>query len=82
MEIVYNIEEAVKRSATGEKICWGLTKENRWDIFKICYFQFRYQAKDEFKCISYEARKDWFYYWLRLVSILSFGHYRVLYRQM
>lgn len=78
MEVIYNIEEAVKRSAIGEEICWGLTKENRWDIFKICYYQYKHKVRDEFKCISYETEKDWLYYWLRFISVITFGHYRVI----
>jgi len=81
MQIVESIEEAVRRSAEDEDICWAVTPNNRLDIFKICYYQAKYRAKKEFKCIYYQKSKDLLYYWLRLVSWLSFGHYKVIYDQ-
>jgi len=79
MEIVTNLEEAIIRSNQGESICWGINSSNHWDIFKICYFQFKHRAKQEFKCIHYQKSKDLLYYWLVIVSKISFGHYNVIY---
>ena len=79
MQIVSNLEEAIIRSSNGEKICWAMNDSNRWDIFKICYFQLKHKATDEFKCIHYQKSKDLLYYWLQFISFLSLGHYSIQY---
>jgi hypothetical protein len=79
MQIITNLEEAIIRSSQGEIVCWAIDKKNKKDILKICYYQLKYRAKDEFKCIYYQKNKDILYYWLKFVSIISFGHYQVIY---
>jgi len=79
MEVVTDLREAIKRSGDGEYICWAINQQNRWHIFKICYYQAKYRTKKEFKCIHYQKSKDILYYWLVFISKISFGHYRVVY---
>lgn len=79
MQIVTNLEEAIIRSSNSEKICWAIHRSNRWDIFKICYFQFKHKARDEFKCIYYQKSKDILYYTLKMISFLGLNHYQVVY---
>lgn len=77
MRVIYDIDEAAKACANGEDIIFAINKENKYSILKFGFLQYKYHTNKEFKHISYEKDKDFFYYFLRFISKISFGHYKL-----
>ncbi len=79
MIITEDIEEAVRLSAQGEEVCFAINEHNRSGIFTVCYYELKYRTRKEFRCIRYRKTKDLLYWWLKTVSLLSFGYLTLIY---
>lgn len=79
MQYTKDIEEAAKKCATGEKIVFVITNENKYTLLKFSYYQLKYKTLREFNHISYQKEKDLFYYFLLCCAKLSFGKYKLTY---
>lgn len=79
MRKIYDINQAAKACANDEDIIFVITKKNKYSILKFGFLQYKYHTNKEFKHISYEKPKDLFYYFLRFISKISFGHYKLTY---
>lgn len=74
-----NIEEAVINSKEGEEVSFIITSENKYSLFKVCYYEVKHRTRSEFRTIIYKKKKDLLYYMLRFVHIITFGHYNLIF---
>lgn len=74
-----NIEEAVMNSKEGEDVAFVITSNNKYSLFKVCYYEIKHRTRSEFRTIVYNKKKDLLYYMLRFVHIITFGHYNLVY---
>lgn len=74
-----NIEEAVIRSKEGKNVSFVITSNNKYSLFKVCYYEIIHRTRSEFRTIIYKKKKDLLYYMLRFVHIITFGHYTLVY---
>lgn len=74
-----NIEEAVINSKEGKDVAFVITSENKYSLFKVCYYEVKYRTRSEFRTIIYKKKKDLLYYMLRIVHLITFGHYTLIY---
>lgn len=74
-----DIEEAVINSKEGKDVSFVITSENKYSLFKVCYYEVKHRTRSEFRTIIYKKKKDLLYYMLRFVDIITFGHYTLLY---
>lgn len=74
-----NIEEAVIHSKEGKDVSFVITSENKYSLFKVCYYEIKHRTRSEFRTIIYKKKKDILYYMLRFVDIITFGHYTLIY---
>ncbi len=74
-----NIEEAVINSKDGKDVAFVIISENKYSLFKVCYYEIKHRTRSEFRTIIYKKKKDLLYYMLRFVHIITFGHYNLIY---
>lgn len=74
-----NIEEAAILSAQDKKVCFVLTKQNKYSLFTFCYYQLKHRTLKEFNCIIYAKNKDILYYILKSVAYLNSKKYSLIY---
>lgn len=74
-----NIEEAAIMSAKNEKVCFVLTKKNKYTLFTFCYYQMKHKTLKEFNCIVYAKNKDILYHVLKFVAFLNSKKYTLIY---
>ncbi len=79
MKYYYDIKEATKACAKGEELIFAINEKNRYSLFLFTFYQYKYKTNKEFKHISYQKPKDLLYYFLRLVSRISLGYYKLTY---
>jgi len=79
MKTLYDIEEVTKACANDEEVIFAINSKNRYSIFLFTFYQYKYKTNKEFKHISYQKSKDLLYYFLRLVSKISLGYYKLTY---
>jgi hypothetical protein len=73
-----SIEEAAILSAQDQKVCFVLTKENKYTLFHFCYYQLKHRTLKEFNCIIYAKNKDILYYLLRFVVVINSKKYTLI----
>jgi len=79
MKTIYDIEEATIACKNGEAVIYAITQENKYSLFKLCYYQLKHKTTKEFHHISYRKEKDLLYYFLRCCATLSFDKYTLTY---
>ncbi|WP_321467760.1 hypothetical protein [Halarcobacter sp.] len=76
---LYDIKEVTKACSKGETVSFAITSKNKYSLFLFTYYQYKYNTNKEFKHISYQKPKDLLFYFLKLVSKISFGYYKLTY---
>jgi len=71
------IDEAVL-IADYEKSAYLINDQHLYSLFQYSRYQFHHCTLKEFRIILYAAQKNWLYYCLKGVSIISFGYYRLI----
>ena len=74
-----SVEEAVINSKTNKDVEFVITSENKWSLFKVCYYEMKHRTPCEFRTIVYKKKIDLLYYLLRFVDTITFGHYHLIY---
>jgi len=64
--------------ASYEKTAYLVNAQHPYSLFRYCLYQFRQRTLKEFRIILYAAPKNWLYYALKVVSLISFGYYRLI----
>lgn len=73
-----DIEEAVINSKDGKDVAFVITSKNKYSLFKVCYYEIKHRTRSEFRTIIYKKKKDFLYYMLRFVHIITLGHYNLV----
>lgn len=76
-----DIEVATILANEGKEVVFKITRYNRYDLFKLCYYQLKHRSIKEFRTIEYAKSKDWLYFALLLASKLSFGYYKITHKE-
>jgi hypothetical protein len=79
MKYYYDIKEVTKACSRGEEPTFAINEKNKYSLFLFTFYQYKYKTNKEFKHISYQKEKDLLYYFLRLVSKISLGYYKLTY---
>lgn len=74
-----DIEEAVINSKEGKDVIFVINSENKYSLFKVCYYEIKHRTRSEFRTIIYKKKKDLLYYILRFVHIITFGNHTLIY---
>lgn len=79
MRYIDDIKEATIATANGEEIVFVIHEKNKYSIFLYGFYQYKYHTNKEFKHISYQKPKDMLYYFLKFITKISFGVYKLSY---
>jgi len=76
--LVSNDIEQILSISSHPNTAFLLHTKNRSSLFRFCWLQFKARTTKEFRTILYAAPKDFLYYALKCVSLLSFGMYKII----
>lgn len=75
-----NIEYCAYLCSKKENVAFVITRYNEMSLFLFCYYQLKYKTMRDFKTIIFKKQKDFLYYFLKFISLLSFNYYKIHYR--
>jgi hypothetical protein len=73
-----DIQKAVRWLSEGKEVAYVISEKNGNQLFTFAYWQLRYRTFRSFRTIVYAKERDFLFYLLRFVSLLSLGYYTLI----